>query len=417
MARISTDAVREAHNTELHELATLRYGVRLKRVGAGEYAGPCPSCGGRDRFSVNVKKRLWNCRGCAPAANAIALVQHVDNCSLRRGRPSLTGGPWTPAAPKRPVPITGARVAANDHLEAADRIWRRSRPDRSATPGEAYLAGRGIDLTEVPDHGGLRFARALPVGDRDHALHHRPIHRRAQRRAARDLAPAGQRREAEEPGADRRLSSSACGPTSSWSKALLLLGEGVETTLAAATRLIWRGQYLRPAWAAGNANNMASLPVLPGIKSLITWSTTMRTAPASARPRRARSGGSPPGARRNGLCPKASMRFQRLGALMSGPPMARRTQTAAQVRAQAWRAGIQVPGVENGKVRWKAHRHPVDTSALEALMAAEAEIVAEYAEARQWAEREFGSARRQVCGDACRNGCWVEALWTPDGQP
>lgn len=49
----------------------------------------------------------------------------------------------------------------------------------------------------------------------------------------------------------------------------LTLGEGVETTLAAATRLIWRGQYLRPAWAAGNANNMASFPVLPGIEFLI----------------------------------------------------------------------------------------------------------------------------------------------------
>jgi hypothetical protein len=95
--------------------------------------------------------------------------------------------------------------------------------------------------------------------------------------------------------------------------------------------------------------------------------------------------------------------------------MARRP-AAAQVMAQAWRAGIQVPGVENGKVRWKAHRRPVDVSALEALMAAEAEIVAEYAEARQWAEREFGSTHRHVCGDACRNGCWVESLWAPDGQ-
>jgi Toprim domain len=42
----------------------------------------------------------------------------------------------------------------------------------------------------------------------------------------------------------------------------LVLGEGVETTLAAATRILWRGTYLRPAWAAGSAANMASFPVL-----------------------------------------------------------------------------------------------------------------------------------------------------------
>jgi phage/plasmid primase-like uncharacterized protein len=49
----------------------------------------------------------------------------------------------------------------------------------------------------------------------------------------------------------------------------LVVGEGVETTLAAATRITHREQPLQPAWATGNAGNMARLPVIDGVKHLI----------------------------------------------------------------------------------------------------------------------------------------------------
>ena len=39
-----------------------RRGIRLR--GRVDRYGPCPVCGGTDRFSVNVKKQVWNCRGC-----------------------------------------------------------------------------------------------------------------------------------------------------------------------------------------------------------------------------------------------------------------------------------------------------------------------------------------------------------------
>jgi hypothetical protein len=35
----------------------------LRKVGAREYAGPCPKCGGKDRFHVNLDKG-WFCRQC-----------------------------------------------------------------------------------------------------------------------------------------------------------------------------------------------------------------------------------------------------------------------------------------------------------------------------------------------------------------
>ena len=48
----------------------------------------------------------------------------------------------------------------------------------------------------------------------------------------------------------------------------LVIGEGIETTLAAATRIETAGTLLQPAWATGTAGGMAKLPVLNGIEAL-----------------------------------------------------------------------------------------------------------------------------------------------------
>lgn len=48
-----------------------REDTQLQKVAVNEYAGPCPGCGGRDRFHVNLTKRNgfggWMCRVCRPA--------------------------------------------------------------------------------------------------------------------------------------------------------------------------------------------------------------------------------------------------------------------------------------------------------------------------------------------------------------
>jgi hypothetical protein len=50
---------------------------------------------------------------------------------------------------------------------------------------------------------------------------------------------------------------------------ILFLGEGVETVLAAATRLDYRDAPMRPAWAAGSSGNISKFPVLPNITELL----------------------------------------------------------------------------------------------------------------------------------------------------
>ena len=48
----------------------------------------------------------------------------------------------------------------------------------------------------------------------------------------------------------------------------LVIGEGVETTLAAGTRIVHRHTLLQPAWACGDAGHLAAFPVLAGIEAL-----------------------------------------------------------------------------------------------------------------------------------------------------
>jgi hypothetical protein len=47
----------------------------------------------------------------------------------------------------------------------------------------------------------------------------------------------------------------------------LVVGEGIETTLAAATRIERLGTLLQPAWAAGDTSHMRDF-LLPGIEAL-----------------------------------------------------------------------------------------------------------------------------------------------------
>jgi hypothetical protein len=69
-----------------------RRGIKLKREGA-ERVGPCPKCGGDDRFAVNVKKNVFNCRGCGIAGDIIAFVEQLDGVDFPTACATLTGEP------------------------------------------------------------------------------------------------------------------------------------------------------------------------------------------------------------------------------------------------------------------------------------------------------------------------------------
>jgi hypothetical protein len=68
---------------------------------------------------------------------------------------------------------------------------------------------------------------------------------------------------------DRRMVGHA-GVVKLWPPgAHLVVGEGLETVLAAATRVTYRDNLLPPAWAVMSAGSLASFPVIPGVERLI----------------------------------------------------------------------------------------------------------------------------------------------------
>ena len=83
--------VRRAHAVPI-EIEAQRRGIRLRRSGA-ELIGPCPRCGGDDRFAINTKKQVWNCRGCGAKGSVIDLVMSLDGADFNTACTTLTGEP------------------------------------------------------------------------------------------------------------------------------------------------------------------------------------------------------------------------------------------------------------------------------------------------------------------------------------
>lgn len=113
---------RRADECDLLATAVM-YGAKLKRAGR-EHTGPCPACGGTDRFSINPSKNLWNCRGHQGGGHgAIGLTMHVAGLSFTQACEALTGEPC-PTGPARPLSETeqAERNRQRIKMEQAQRV-------------------------------------------------------------------------------------------------------------------------------------------------------------------------------------------------------------------------------------------------------------------------------------------------------
>ena len=113
------------------------YGATLRKCG-GEFIGPCPVCGGTDRFGVNAAKQIWNCRQCGKGGDAIELVRHVESVSYRDAVERLTGEKAMAAPQRRPSrPIEPSDYEREQHRKAV-WLWSLRRP-AIGSPVERYL--------------------------------------------------------------------------------------------------------------------------------------------------------------------------------------------------------------------------------------------------------------------------------------
>jgi phage/plasmid primase-like uncharacterized protein len=261
---IATDAIERARDIPIED-EVARRGIKLRRSGA-ELVGPCAVCGGVDRFSVHVKKQVWNCRGCATGGDVIKFTQHIDGCDFATAIETLAGN--TPRVIPRTKPAPVRRDDRDDEqrrLEQADEIWRTSSP--LSPDAVIYFLKRSIGINDVPEHGGLRFHARCPWqgsgitpaivgrfttahGNEPRGIWRRPI----SGEKPMSLGPMA--------GCVIRLWADEAVEQG------LVIGEGVETTLAAATRIQHKGTLLQPAWATCSAGNMRTFPGLSGIEAL-----------------------------------------------------------------------------------------------------------------------------------------------------
>ena len=161
--RIAASTISRAHSVPIGRVIGER-GIKLKGNGA-ERTGGCPICGGCDRFAINTRKRVWNCRGCRKGGDVIALVQFLDGCDFTTAVAVLAGqtsAPSKEAAQPRPKKIGAEPHRIDDQLW--QRIWKDAGHPRG-TPVDQYLARR--HLTLPPGCDCVRFHRRCPFGKDD----------------------------------------------------------------------------------------------------------------------------------------------------------------------------------------------------------------------------------------------------------
>jgi phage/plasmid primase-like uncharacterized protein len=101
------------------EIEVARRGLRLN--GKTDRCGPCPVCGGEDRFSINLKKGVWNCRGCDRGGDVIDLVQHLDGVDFVSACEKLAGEPRPNG--KDQAAESRAIVVRNSHMRTRTAPW------------------------------------------------------------------------------------------------------------------------------------------------------------------------------------------------------------------------------------------------------------------------------------------------------
>jgi len=143
--------------------------TELKRVTPKEWHGPCPICGGTDRFRVHTQKQTWACRkdSHTPShGDVIDLAALAWNISTIEAAKKLSGEDYTPTT--RRTPIQKERGAA-DHEAKEWQSRARGTIEEAvkALPNSAgltYLESRGITLETCKRyHVGYRERVPVPV--------------------------------------------------------------------------------------------------------------------------------------------------------------------------------------------------------------------------------------------------------------
>ena len=147
---------------DVRQIARGRWRSILTVLGMDERAlsgkhGPCPMCGGRDRFRFDDKdgRGTFYCSGCG-AGDGVALAMGITGLSFRDVAREIE----RIAGTVRPTTARSERTD-EDKLSALRRAYRESRPIEREDEACLYLAGRGLRLHDLPEsirtHSGMAY--------------------------------------------------------------------------------------------------------------------------------------------------------------------------------------------------------------------------------------------------------------------
>jgi hypothetical protein len=303
---LTEDELREARAVPVLEIAE-QHGARLKRSGK-QFEGPCPVCGGVDRFWVVPSLNVGGCRGSEFGGDAIALEMHLSGCSFVDAVRALIGeaaGTWarrctTPDEIKAREARAAERqlVAAEENARnegSAAKILARMQPV-AGTPGETYLREvRCIDVTHWAVRRALEDVETLGWSERTyfrqedpgktlHEFHGRqlgaiigiltdPITGIRTGGISRTFIHEGRKvAKAKSLGGVGRLGIIRLSPDDEVGTGLHVC-EGIESALSAMM------MSFCPMWAAGSTAQLAAFPVIAGIECLTVIADNDRETP------------------------------------------------------------------------------------------------------------------------------------------
>lgn len=127
----------------------------LRKESTLERSGPCPKCGGADRFHVSAE--WFFCRQCHPTrGDAIEWVQWLDGLSFVEAVAQLTGDALPMPASKRKAAAPRRKAERSGWQQAKSEIIMAAAQDKlfahEGEQGQEYLLGRKIEA-----HAWLTF--------------------------------------------------------------------------------------------------------------------------------------------------------------------------------------------------------------------------------------------------------------------
>src|SRR5712692_6483988 len=132
--KLSHQRTRDNSNFSSYSFLNLHPDMRrVSSSGGGEYAGPCPFCGGKDRFRCwPAKGRAW-CRQCGWKGDAIQLLRDRDGLSFTEAKRAL--GLSIEPASRQAIAKQRAKSAA---LTAAHDTYKRWAQYKLTTLADEY---------------------------------------------------------------------------------------------------------------------------------------------------------------------------------------------------------------------------------------------------------------------------------------